>query len=163
MLNHPSWARPAAAAMLCLAFLGCGAPSDPDPDADAAAATAAPPAQRSQAEALAPEVARLLAAGNAAFAGSRFVAPPGDNAIEHYIAARQLDPANQGVEEAVAEVFPLGVAAAERALEAGDRAEAARIIALLNRVAPDSLPVRALRDRMVGRRTGSSVPSGAMS
>lgn len=145
--------------MLCLTFLGCGAPSDPD----AAAAPAAPPSPLSQAEALAPEVARLLAAGNAAFAGSRFVAPPGDNAMEHYIAARQLDPANQGVEEAVAEVFPLGVAAAERALEADDRAEAARIIALLNRVAPDSLPVRALRDRMVGRKPGIPVPSGGMS
>lgn len=152
-MTRSSTPRSAVPLLFALLLVGCGGSEPPAPQ-PAAPQPARPPI--SQAEALAPEVARLVAEGNAAFAASRFVAPPGDNALERYIAARQIDPENVGAKEAIVEVFPLGVAAAEQALAAGDRTEAARIIALLQRASPDSIPVRALQDRMAGRAVGAA-------
>lgn len=147
--------RLALALMIAVPLAGCGDASPPP----TTAAVAPAPVAISAAEALAPEVARLVAEGNAAFSASRFAAPAGDNALERYIAALQIDPANAGAREALVEVFPLGVAAAEKAIDAGDRGEAARIIALLQRASPDSLPVRALQDRMAGRTPAAPTPA----
>lgn len=152
-MTRSSTPRSAAALLFAVLLAGCGGSEPPAPK-PAAPQPAPPPL--SQAEVLAPEVARLVAEGNAAFAASRFVAPPGDNALERYIAARQIDPENVGAKEAIVEVFPLGIAAAEQALAAGDRTEAARIIALLQRASPDSIPVRTLQDRMAGREVGAT-------
>jgi protein TonB len=148
-----SMPRRAVVLVVALLLAGCG--DDPAP---VAAPAAAPPPRLTDAEALAPEVSRLLAEGNEAFAASQFVTPPGASALERYISALQLDPANVGAKEAIVEVFPLGVAAAEKAIASGERLEAARIIALLQRASPDSLPVRALQDRMAGREPSAAEP-----
>jgi protein TonB len=109
-----------------------------------------------QAESLAPEVSRLVGEGNAAFAASQFVTPPGDNAMERYLAALQLDPSYLGAKEALVEVFPAATAAAERAIDAGDTREAARIIALIQRVSPESMAARTLQERLAKRAIGAA-------
>jgi protein TonB len=144
--------RAASAAALCLALTLLAACDGSDPASTAptaaSAVDSAPDAAPSAASSPAQDAARLVADGNAAFRASRFVAPPGDNAFERFLSARDRDPAHLGAQEAIVEVFPLAVAAAERALDAGDAAEADRIAALLLRASPDSLAVRALRERI---------------
>lgn len=150
--------RAAVFSLAVLTLAACGrdqaaapaaAPDLPAP-ADAAAPVADAPAAR---------VARLLAEGNAAFKDSRFVAPAGDNAFERFLAASAIDSAHPGAQEAIVEVFPIAVAAAERALQADDLDEAARIQVLLQRAAPDSLALRALQERLDARRATLASPA----
>lgn len=142
-MDMPSALRCAAMLAVCTALLACdGGPST---------TTAAAPRAASGAPAAAASVdppARRIAAANAAFADGRFVAPAGDNALEWLVAARAAQPDHPGVVEALVDLHPIALAAAERALTAGDAGEARRIIDLLDRVQPGSLGTQRLRERI---------------
>lgn len=105
-----------------------------------------------------PGASDLLQRANAAFAAERMVAPPGDNALEFTLAARELDPNSERVREGINDLYPLVVAAIERDLRAGREAEAMRVIALLERAVPNSLAARQFRTR-IDRRVGTPAPA----
>jgi protein TonB len=95
--------------------------------------------------------ATLLARANAAFAAERMAAPAGDNALEWTLAARDLEPGSARAREGINDLFPLVVAAIDRAIARGDATEAGRMILLLDRAIPGSLAARQLRDKLVAR------------
>ncbi len=150
-MKFENWLQAAALVAACAALAACGG----DRAAPAGADTGAPSPQVAPAVP-GTEVARQVAAANSAFDAGRFVAPPGDNALEWFAAARESDPAHPGVVEAVVDLYPIALAATERALADGDTAEALRIVDLLDRAQPGSLGTRRLRERL---RAPETVPA----
>jgi len=69
-----------------------------------------------------------------ALAERRLMSPRGDNAIEHYLAAREDATEAARAQTALAELQPYVVIAAEQAIVRGDAAEAERLLALIERV-----------------------------
>ena len=116
-----------------------------------------PVARTAAEEAPASRASALLALGTEALREERLFAPAADNALEHYLAAydaaqaegkeygdtgraRLLDsvavgPAHQA-QQAFNDLYPFGLVWVQRAIERGEREEAARVIALLQRVRP---------------------------
>lgn len=92
--------------------------------------------------------AAYLARANTAFAADRMVAPAGDNALEWTLAARAVDPTSERVREGLNDLYPLVVAAIDREIARGNRAEALRVIALLEAAIPNSLAARQARARL---------------
>ena len=93
-------------------------------DAAKAADTAAPAAATSdQAAAPAPlkslSVSELLKRAGAALADSRFVAPPGNNAAEFYLAVLDKDSNNNAARDGLREMFPMATGAIEQQINAG--------------------------------------------
>lgn len=76
----------------------------------------------------------LGALARKAMAESRFHSPPGDSAIDHYLALRERSPDDAGVAAALAELSPYLVIAAEQAIALGDVYEADRLLELLRRM-----------------------------
>lgn len=69
-----------------------------------------------------------------ALSGNRMLSPAGDNAVEHYLAAR-ADAAEQArAQAALAELQPYVVIATEQAIVRGDTLEAARLQRLIERI-----------------------------
>ena len=70
----------------------------------------------------------------AALADHRMLSPAGDNAVEHYLAAR-AEPAEQvRAQAALAELQPYVLIAAEQAIARGDAPEASRLQGLIERI-----------------------------
>jgi protein TonB len=70
----------------------------------------------------------------AALADNRMLSPAGDNAVEHYIAARTEASEQVRAQAALAELQPYVLIAAEQAIARGDAAEAARLQGLIERI-----------------------------
>lgn len=87
----------------------------------------------------------LVVQANAAFRRGEFVAPAGNNALELLVAARDLDPSDSSVQVAILELFPVALRLADAQVAAGHRAEAARIVALIDRAVPNSTTVAKMR------------------
>jgi protein TonB len=134
-------------------FAACGG-QEPAPAAPATAPAAqtATPAAPAPTAAPALTVEQALANANAAFREERLFAPAGSNALEFFLAAREIDARNLAATEALVEIFPLALAGAEAALGAGDLAEAERILGLLDRAQPGSLAVTTTRQRVDAQR-----------
>lgn len=123
----------------CLALAGCAGdrPAAPAAAAAAAAGDAAQAATTVAArppvlETLSPEALRERAV--AAMAEQRLYAPAGDNAMEAYLALRDRLPGDGAVSMALAELQPYVMIGTEQALARRDTGEAARLIALMQRV-----------------------------
>ena len=136
--------RLALAAALVLAISACGKDDTPTPAADGAAtpaagqaAEAAPDATEqvaAQADALAElGVDELRERGRAAYAESRLYAPPGNNALEYYLALREKSPGDAAVASALTDLMPMLVIATEQARDREDFDEANRLAALVER------------------------------
>ncbi|PPJ41348.1 MULTISPECIES: energy transducer TonB [unclassified Pseudoxanthomonas] len=69
-----------------------------------------------------------------ALAERRLMSPSGDNAIEHYLAAREDATEAARAQTALAELQPYVVIAAEQAIARGDAAEGERLLVLIERV-----------------------------
>ena len=78
----------------------------------------------------------------------RLYAPAGNNAIEYYLALRERQPKDTLVNNALQDLFPYAMIATEQNLQKGDRVEAARIFALLERVDKNAPSLPRLRDTM---------------
>lgn len=78
----------------------------------------------------------------------RLYAPAGNNAIEYYLALRERQPNDTLVNNALQDLFPYAMIATEQNLQKGDRVEAARIFALLERVDKNAPSLPRLRDTM---------------
>jgi protein TonB len=159
--------RPRIAALIlvasCLAACDRAAPTTASP---AVPAPSPGPLAISPQPATAPadtDLGELIAAANAEFRRGRYAAPAGANALEGFLAVRERDPGNPGALEALVDLYPFALATAGTALAAGDREETRRILALLDRAAPESLGVRELRARLDAAALPANAASSASS
>lgn len=153
--------RLALAAALMLAIAACGRDEAPAAAADGAAepaasqpADAAPDATEqaaAQADALAGLGAdELRERGRAAYAESRLYAPPGDNALEYYLALREKSPGDAAVASALTDLMPMLVIATEQARDREDFDEARRLAALVERADASHPALARLQETIVG-------------
>lgn len=134
--------RLALATALILAVAACGKDEAPPPasgagaaatePAEAAAAAAGEAAARADALA-ALDADELRERGRAAYAESRLYAPPGDNALEYYLALREKSPGDAAVASALTDLMPMLVIATEQARDREDFEESRRLAALVER------------------------------
>lgn len=94
------------------------------------------------------EVSQVLSRARQAVADSRLVAPAGDNAYEHYLAALSAQPDNVAAREAINDLYGIAVSSTEQAIGSGDFGEAQRMVGLLSQANPDSYTVINLRQRI---------------
>lgn len=157
--NRPTrwWNWPVAVA-LALLVAGCqkeseAPPAETTPASPTAGATA--PQEPATPAATIPEdmsVADMLAAARQALSEERVVSPAGNSAMEYYLAVLAREPNNATATQALVDVYPLGVAVAEREIAQRRLDEAERIIGILDRASPNSFSVRSLRERVAVAR-----------
>ena len=142
--SRPRWSRLAAAVALAAILAGCGrdqaGPDEAGTDAEAVAEQAeADRAQQQQAEdqLAAMSVDELRAAASQAYAESRLYAPPGENALEYYLALRERLPGDAAVSSALTDLLPMTVIATEQSRDREDYEEARRLQALIHRASPE--------------------------
>lgn len=98
-------------------------------------------------------VEQLLADARRADAENRTLAPPGDNAMEYYLAVLAQEPQNDRAVSALIDLFPLGATQAEAEIADRNMDEAQRIVDLLDRANPDSYSVSRLKSKLNAART----------
>lgn len=136
--------------LLCAAIgmllVGCGqSPSDSTaaeamPE-DALAVTTVP-------ERTPESAAQLMRRANDAFRDDRIVSPAGDNAVELFLAVRDLDPQHPGLAEVLVELMPLANFALEGATRSRNPAEADRLLSLITRLNSESAVTRSAREQV---------------
>ena len=119
-----------------------GAPAAAAPDATAEAPPVVPD--------LTPE--QLLKEAGAAFREQRFVAPPGNNALEYYLKLLEKQPNNQTAKDALREMFPFATGAVETTINAGGLDEATRVINLLSKADPSNYTLTILRSKLDAKK-----------
>lgn len=107
--------------------------------------------------ATAPEmtVDELYTAARKALAENRMAAPAGDNALEYYLKIRELQPDNAGASDALRELFPYAVGAAETEIDNGSYGEATRIINLLAKADSTNYSLTILRSKLEANKKQS--------
>ncbi|HZX89690.1 MAG TPA: energy transducer TonB [Rudaea sp.] len=133
---------PAPAAKTAQTAPAAGAPAAAAPGA----ATDAPPVVPD----LTPE--QLLKEAGAAFREQRFVAPPGNNALEYYLKLLEKQPNNQTAKDALREMFPFATGAVETTINAGGLDEATRVINLLSKADPSNYTLTILRSKLDAKK-----------
>jgi protein TonB len=120
------------------------APVATAPAPGAAAAPAAP----------APELSKeqLMKEAGTAFREQRYVAPPGNNALEYYLRVLEKEPTNGTARDALREMFPFATGAVEQEINAGSVDEAARVIDLLAKADPSNYTLTILRGKLDVKR-----------
>ena len=110
----------------------------------AAAAPAAP----------APELTKeqLVKEAGTAFREQRYVAPPGNNALEYYLRVLEKEPSNQIAKDALREMFPFATGAVEQNINAGSVDEATRVIDLLAKADPNNYTLTILRSKLDAKK-----------
>jgi protein TonB len=121
-------------------------------DAAKTADTAAPAAATSDQAAPAPlkslSVSELLKRAGSALADSRFVAPPGNNAAEYYLAVLDKDSNNNAARDGLREMFPMATGAIEQQINAGQLDEGKRAIELMGKADPNNYALTILRGKL---------------
>lgn len=117
------------------------APADEGSDASASTAATVPQS-----------VPALLEAANKAMREQRYILPEGDNAIEYYLAALDLEPENRQAQLAILELMPSAQGVTERLIDTNRLDEAAIAVAVLKRAQPTSVVVTTLEQRIVAQR-----------
>lgn len=158
-------ALPAMSLLLAIGGLyGCGGQEEsPPPAASTPAAGAAPvaaapadasadAASTSTAATIPRTVPALLEAANKAMREQRYILPEGDNAIEYYLAALELEPGNRQAQLAILELMPSAQGVTERLIDTNRLEEAAVAVAVLKRAQPTSVVVTTLEKRLDARR-----------
>lgn len=144
--------------LIGLYFLMPGGSKAPAPATTAKApAAGAPAAGAPGAVAEAPPVPdltpeQLLKEAGAAFREQRFVAPPGNNALEYYLKLLDKQPNNQTAKDALREMFPFATGAVETTINAGGLDEATRVINLLSKADPSNYTLTILRSKLDAKK-----------
>jgi len=141
-------------------FLSSGskAPAPATKTAQTAPAAGSPAAGAPGAAAEAPPVVpdltpeQLLKEAGAAFREQRFVAPPGNNALEYYLKLLEKQPNNQTAKDALREMFPFATGAVETTINAGGLDEATRVINLLSKADPSNYTLTILRSKLDAKK-----------
>jgi len=94
----------------------------------------------------------LLQHARQAMADQRLLAPAGNNAFEFYLAVLKREPTNRVAQDALREIFPFAVRAAEQTVDSGNDAEAQRQIALLTRADPQNYMLTLLQTKLQAQR-----------
>jgi TonB family protein len=108
----------------------------------------------------APEVAALLARGDAALAMGSLVAPPAENAADLYRLALQRDPNNARAQKGVDQVVDQLLNSAEQALLAGRTDEADRLTSLARAMRPDHVRIAFLTASIAREREALAKKAG---
>jgi protein TonB len=140
------------ASSLTFVLAACSEPASA-PAGDAPAATTTAPAAAAPAPT---DEAGLRQAVREATSAQRVYAPAGDNAIEYYLALRDLRPNDAAVSTALMELLPYAVIGSEQAVGREDFAEARRLLGLIER-ADDSAPaLTRLRESIAAAETSAA-------
>ena len=150
------------AAIALLAVLGaCSSDHPPRGSDDASARPTATAAARAAlpdaVEVLRNEERAALKLANAAFQSDHIISPPGNNAMEHALQARQINPASAGAAEILTDIAPAVAVKVQTLISNGELAEAERVMDLLARSSPDSLTTLRLQ-----RQLQAALPSNAV-
>lgn len=94
-----------------------------------------------------------LAEARAALREGRLVAPEGDNAIEAYLRALDIDPKSVAARQALLELIPPASSAVEASIASGDLALASYQLELLKRMEVSELRLAPLRNALGAART----------
>lgn len=97
-------------------------------------------------------VDELYKAARGAMSANRMVAPPGNNALEFYLAIMAKRPDDTGAIEAVRELFPFATGSAEDQINQGNYDEAGRVIGLLAKADPSNYSLTILRSKLDAKR-----------
>ena len=123
------WVRTCAAFAALSCLVACGA--EPPPHTQASSSLEAVPARPALASL---DIERLRTLAAEALRSQRTYAPTGDNAVEYYLALRDKAPGEATVANALQELQPYVLIAAEQAMAGGELTEAQRLLDLLARV-----------------------------
>lgn len=113
--------------VLCLTACGAGSPSAAGSEGQASPAGAADASAG-------PVPATSYERATRALSQRRMLSPAGDNAVEHYLAARAEATEHARAQAALAELQPYVLIAAEQAIARGDAQEASRLRGLIERI-----------------------------
>lgn len=145
-----STATPAATAPVT-ATTPAATPTEAAP-ADAATPTEAAPNDAAAAAMAAMAIPDLLKAANLAVDEQRLVSPPGNNAVEYFLAVAEREPGNMQATQALVDIFPMVATVAEREIAQRRVEEAERIVALLDKASPGSYTVTTIRTKLDAAR-----------
>ena len=147
MFSSKRRALPFAVSLMLIAACSGEAPQAP----------AAPEAAEASAPAVAPitDEAGLRAAAAKALSEQRFYTPPGNSALDHYLALRDLRPDDVNLATALLELLPYTVIGIEQAVARQDLAEARRLLDLLERADPQAPSLARLRDGIVAAESAA--------
>jgi protein TonB len=167
------WRRPALnrLALAVLLTLGLAACSDEQPAPPAATAPAAAPAttpETTAAEATPPvpteSVEQLSERADDAVVEQRLFIPAGDNAFELYLKVLEAKPDHTNARNAIIDLFPYAVMHVEQRLGANDAADAARVLALMEKANPQAPALPRLHTALSesqGRATAAAAAEAA--
>jgi protein TonB len=132
---------------------GGNAPAPTAPAAGTAATAPQPNAAAAPAAPL-PELTKeqLVKEAGTAFREQRYVAPPGNNALEYYLRVLEKEPTNQIAKDALREMFPFATGAVEQNINAGSVDEATRVIDLLAKADPSNYTLTILRSKLDAKK-----------
>lgn len=149
-------ARLLAPVVLLAALAACsGKDETAAPTAATAAAPAAAPAaaavdQAASNKVQAMDTAQLRDSASTALRENRMYAPAGDNAMEYYLALRDKLPEDASIKNALTDLQPYTLIAAEQALGREDFTEAQRLIAMVEKVDPTAPALPRLKQGVTG-------------
>ncbi len=103
-------------------------------------------------EAAPASAAELMRRANDAFRANRIASPARNNAIEIFLAVREVDPQHPGLSEVLVELMPLANFALEAAIRNRDPAEAERLLGLLTRLNSESAVTQSARTQLTQLR-----------
>ena len=133
--------RVATGLVVMCAFAGCGkkdetGTTEPAATGPAATQTTAAPASAVSAQVAAMGEDQLRAAASSALREQRLYAPPGNNAMEYYLALRDKAPNDAAIASALTDLLPYALIATEQSIGRDDFAEAQRLYGLMEKADP---------------------------
>lgn len=162
-VRYPEWLLPevlhmnrilrttSLAASLALLLAACSDPAPaPTPGSDATRETAAPVVAAPTDE------AGLRQAVREAMSTQRVYTPAGNNAIEYYLALRDLRPNDPAVATALMELLPYAVIGSEQAVGREDFAEARRVLGLVERADASAPALSRLRESIAAAEANAA-------
>jgi protein TonB len=101
-----------------------------------------------------PEMSKeqLLKEGSLAIRENRYVAPPGNNALEYYLRVLDKEPNNPSARDALREGFQQFTGPVEQYINAGNLDEANRVIELLTKVDASNFTLNILRSKLDAKK-----------
>jgi hypothetical protein len=152
-------------ALSLVAALGACSSNDL-PSATSTLAASAPTAQaiaadRQVAGSLKQAERDALKLANAAYQANRIVSPPGDNALEHALRARDANANSQGAAELLTDITPMVTSQVQTMIAERQLDEAARVITLLQQSNPNSLTTLSLNRQLGNVMRSTSIAAVA--
>lgn len=137
--RHHGWVPVALTIAVAVALGGCKKDDAAAAGPQAATTAAAAPTPESvvSASVSAMNVVQLREAASKAYNDNRLYAPPGNNAMEYYLALRDKQPGDAGAASALSDLLPMAVIAAEQGIARDDYDEAKRLVALIGKADPN--------------------------